>query len=94
MLTDQQPAIDLDALFSAAVEEVESKKKSACLTTDLCRQMSGCGKCLGLMKSQDVGVESVVVYRKTGVVKLTLSAEHGGKPCTIAFQGVPVEVHE
>jgi len=93
-LTDQQPAIDLQKLFEAAVEEVDSKRKLACNTTTLCRQMAGCSKCLGLMRSQDVGVQSVTLYRKTGVVRLTLSPEHGGKPCEVAFQGVPVVIHE
>jgi hypothetical protein len=46
-----------------------------------------------MMKGRDIGVTSVTVYEKTGIVRLSLSPGCGNtQPCEVVFAGVTVNL--
>lgn len=84
----------LDTLFAEAIAEVDSGIKSPCGTSAPCKQMGGCPRCFAaVMSGADIGVASITVYRKTGIVRLALSPGCGKtQPCEVAFAGVTINI--
>jgi hypothetical protein len=82
----------LDNLFDAAVAEVDSGIKSPCRTSPQC--VIGCPRCIGaVMQGSDIGVASITVYRKTGIVRLRIDPGCSKtQPCEVAFSGVPINI--
>jgi len=92
ILTDEQPAIDLQKLFAEALADVESDVKHPCKTTEHCCEMSGCPRCFqGVMKG-DLGVLSVDIFPESRIVRIT-TVGHEGKPCVVSFRNVPMTIH-
>jgi len=81
-----------DQLFAEAMADVESGNQHPCGTTEHCQEMGGCPRCFAALMRGDIGVERVEVFR-SGIVRLTTTG-HDGQPCTVAFRGVEVTVHD
>lgn len=82
------------ALFDEALADVETGAQHPCGTSPACAQMGGCPRCFAATMTGDIGVASIEVFTKTGVIRLTMS-EGCGEPqaCVVSFRNVPVKVY-
>jgi hypothetical protein len=92
ILTDEQPAIDLQKLFAEAVADVELGRRHPCNSSPTCRAALGCPRCLhAALKGIDVA--RIDVFVGVGIVRLTMEEGCGKtQPCVVAFQ-VPLTIH-
>jgi len=81
-----------DQLIADALDDVEADNQHPCGTTEHCCEMGGCPRCFQAVMGGNIGVERVEVFR-SGVIRLTTTG-HNGQPCTVAFRGVEVTIHD
>ena len=81
-----------DRLFAEALADVESGLKHPCNLTQDCQEARGCPRCFSGVMRGDLGVLHVDVF-ESGTIRITTTG-HDGEPCTVAFRGVPVTVHQ
>jgi hypothetical protein len=90
MFTDQ-PTIDLQDLYADAIAEVDSGVETPCHLSEQC--VIGCPRCYAGMLRGDLGIESLTLYKKTGVLRVKFTTSHDGKqPCEVVLAGVAVEI--
>jgi hypothetical protein len=81
-----------DQLIADACADVDAGTKHPCGLTRECQEARGCPRCLSGLMGGDLGILHVDVF-ESGTVTIT-TVGHEGEPCTIAFRGVPVTVHQ
>lgn len=83
---------DYSKLFADALGDIESGVKHPCNLTQDCQEARGCPRCISGAIKGDLGILSVDVF-ESGTIRITTTG-HDGEPCTVAFRGVPVTVHQ